>query len=139
MSMIPHSDQKLSKPRAAKQAMAQECDVNNIVARASRLGVIPQARANPPQYVDLTGVKNLSLHEALNITAAAKSAFALLPAKVRAACKNDLRDFVDLVSNPKRREEAEQLGLLKAKTPPITADKKPDTAPKPDDKKQDSK
>lgn len=135
MSMIPHSDQKLSKPRAAKQSMAQECDVNQIVARSYRLGAIPQSRANPPQYVDLTGVKNLSLHEAHNVITAAKTAFALLPAKVRAACQNDLGVYVDLLSNPKRREEAQNLGLLKAKTPPTTAEKKPVETRKPDDKK----
>lgn len=135
MSMNLQASAKPSKPRAAKQSMASECDVNKIVARSYRLGAIPQARTEPPQFVDLAGIPEF--HDSITRVTRAKQAFDLLPSQVRKACGNTIEGYVKLVTDPKRREEAESLGLIKAKIPPSQkAEKKPDTPPKnPDEKK----
>lgn len=132
MSMIPHSDRQLSKPRAAKQSMARECDVNHIVAQSIRLGAIPQARTTPPQFIDLAGIPDF--HDAINRVTRAKQSFDLLPSKIRAACGHDLRGYVSLMTDKTRREEAIQLGLVKPSTPQKTGDKKAEEPLKPDNK-----
>lgn len=137
MSMSLQPTKTLSKPRAAKQSMARETDINYIVAQSTRLGAIPQARTQPPQFIDLAGVPNF--HESLNLITRAQQAFAILPAKIRSACNNDIRGYVSLVTDKNRREEAISLGLLKAKTPPTKAEKKPETPHTPDVKPKTDK
>lgn len=98
-------------PSMAKQAFAEECDINTIVRRFGLMGELP-VNVRMPTYGDFTGLTNY--HEALNAIAAAHESFDAMPAEVRARFHNDPAEFVAFCNDEKNRPEAEKLGLVDA-------------------------
>lgn len=93
-----------------KQAFKAECDINNILSRFLRTGVMDFANKNQARYGDCTGVE---YQAAMCTVAAAKSMFNDLPAHIRNRFENEPAQFLDFVQDEKNREEAAALGLLK--------------------------
>lgn len=96
------------------QEQAEDADINTIVRRFGLTGQLPENVAIPRDG-DFTTITDY--HGALNIVAAADSAFAEMPANVRARFDNDAGKFMDFCHNPKNREEALELGLLAENLP----------------------
>lgn len=101
-----------------KQAHKAECDINNIMARFQRTGVLDFQHKNEPRYGDVTGIDFQSCQL---VVARANSMFADLPARLRDRFENDPAKFLSFVQNERNRPEAEQLGLLKAQETPAQA------------------
>lgn len=99
-------------PGRTKQAHKDECDINQILARYRKTGVLDFAQRHEPQYGDVTAI---DFQAAMNTVANANSMFANLPAHMRARFHNSAPEFLAFVGDPENREEAEKLGLLKAK------------------------
>lgn len=95
-----------------KQSFKDECDINNIIKRFMKTGVLDFVAKHAPQYGDVTG---LSFTMALDTVAKASDLFNDLPAKLRARFSNDPAQFFDFIQDPENREEAQRLGLLKPK------------------------
>jgi len=94
------------------QSEAASCDVNRIVETFKKTGVLPQVGGRAaPQYGDFSEVP--SYQEALGIIERAEEAFSALPARVRQRFGNDPAAVVAFVADPRNREEAARLGLLK--------------------------
>lgn len=114
-----------------KQADALETDVNKIVARYRNTGHIPND-GRQPQYGDFSNVG--SYLDAMNRVREAQAQFDDLPAHVRAHVDNDPAKFLDMVYDPERRTEWEELGLVEEQTPPDTPpETKPPEPPEPPD------
>lgn len=96
-------------PSRTKQGDRDAVDINAIVAKYHKTGVLPGMR-DIPEYGDDTA--STTLHESLNIVRDAEAAFATLPSVVRDACGNDPGQLLDLVADPARRDEAIELGLI---------------------------
>lgn len=96
-----------------KQSFKDECDINKIMSRFEKTGVLDFATRYEPRYADVTGV---SFSAAMDVVAQANSMFHAMPARVRDRFQNDPGKFFDFVQNPNNREEAEALGLLKDKS-----------------------
>lgn len=94
-----------------KQAMKDECDVNKILARFQRTGVLDFVETRQAQYGDVTGIE---FRESMQKVAEATEMFDALPAKVRKHFDHDPAAFLDFVSDPANEEEAIKLGLLEA-------------------------
>lgn len=92
-----------------KQAHKDECDVNLIVRRFEKTGVLAHAAAQQAQYGDFSPV---DYREALDTVIAAERAFADLPAKVRQRFNNDPGEFLAAAENPDMRDEFIKLGLI---------------------------
>lgn len=103
-----------------KQAHKDECDINNILAKYKKTGVLTFAQQHEPQYADTTGA---DFQHAAFVVTRARSMFNAMPAHLRARFKNDPGEFLAFVSDERNRAEAEQLGLVKVKP------KAEDTAP----------
>lgn len=92
-----------------QQEFLEECDVNNIMARYIKTGTVPM-------YLDrgmLDGdMHEMSYHEMMNVIADANSAFATLPAKVRAEFDNDPAKFVDFALDEKNMDRLREWGML---------------------------
>lgn len=101
-----------TQPTRTKQSHKDECDINNILARYKKTGVINFTNRHEPQYADVTGA---DYQEAQFIVARAKGLFAAMPAHLRARFDNEPGKFLAFVQDEKNREEAESLGLLKPK------------------------
>lgn len=95
----------------AQQHMKDECDINTILKNFGVTGELPMT-SKVPTYGDFTGVNDY--HSAMNVVAQANSAFAELPAELRARFDNDPAKFVEFFNDEKNREEAIALGLVEA-------------------------
>lgn len=98
-------------PSMAQQHFREECDINNIMARYEKTGLIEHAARFGGRYEDVTA--GLDYHEACNMIIRAQEAFATLPARVRAHFDNDPAAFLAAVEDPDRKDELRELGLLR--------------------------
>jgi len=97
------------KPRTMQQ-FKDEADVNVIMARYMRTGVLPEdIDAGARQYLDATGY---DFQEAQNLIAGAASLFEQLPSKIRNRVDNDPAKLLAFLHDPNNRAEAEALGLI---------------------------
>ena len=91
-----------------QQQFKEEADINTIVDRFLRSGVLPTP-VNMPQYVDFEGV--FDYQTAMNIIRAADENFMRLDARIRARFNNSPQEFLEFFANPDNIEEAIRLGL----------------------------
>lgn len=82
------------KEGITKSEFAEEANINNIIDKYQRTGMLPAARSMP-QFGDFSNVPDYQT--ALESVRSAEEAFYALPADVRAECDNDPGVFVDRV------------------------------------------
>jgi len=92
------------------QSPSAECDINAIMARYQKTGVIDHVQRRTPQYGDFSQVKDY--RENYQMILNAQESFMALPAHVRARFENDPALFLDYVQNPENLDGIRQLGLL---------------------------
>lgn len=100
------------KPSRTRQEFAAECDINTIMAKYEAGGAVSHVNKTVPVYMDMTNMPDL--RGALDIMAAATTAFALLPAKVRREFDHDPQKFVDFAQSPDNLEKMREWGLAPA-------------------------
>lgn len=117
MINLPHPyGQRVSSPHVptgddmAKQSMKDDCDINVIISRFNRTGVLPRPNALRAQYADVSQVTDY--HDALEIVRRAEEEFDSLPASVRKVFENDPAIFLDAVHDADKRHLLEQAGLV---------------------------
>ena len=81
-------------------------DINRIVKRYMATGELPQAPVRG-LYGDFTSADDF--HTMLNRINAAEDAFDALPSEIRARYQNDPAQIIDVMSNPERQSEYEDL------------------------------
>lgn len=92
-----------------KQEFKKQCDINTIMLKHQKTGVINHFNRYEGDYKDLSAP--VSFHEAMNIVIRAEDAFNSLPSTVRKKFSNDPQEFLDFVSDPSNIEEMRELGL----------------------------
>lgn len=121
-------------PSLTKPEFADETNINKIIAKFMKTGVLTSVKDNPGMYTDLANVGNY--HESLNKIIAAKETFQTLPANIRKRFGNDPGQLVDFMSDPQNLDEAVKLGLARAPkiekkpAPPAQPATPPETPPK---------
>ena len=95
-------------PSLTQQQFKEEADINTIVDRFLRSGVLPTP-ATMPQYVDYEGV--FDFQSAMNVVKQADENFMRLDAKVRARFNNSPQEFLEFFADPANTDEAVRLGL----------------------------
>ncbi len=103
---------KLSK---TKQSFKDETDINTIMARFQRTGMLEFVNKHEPQYGDVTAI---DFQTSMERVATSREMFADLPSKVRDRFNNDPAELLEFLDNPENRDEAVLLGLAK---PPLAA------------------
>lgn len=99
-----------------KQEFAAECDINNIMAKYKRTGVLPDsARAAAARYGDFSGIPDF--YEMSNRVTAAQEVFNALPAHVRESFGNDPGAFIRASETPAGMELLVELGLASRREP----------------------
>lgn len=91
-----------------RQEFADECDVNTIMKKYGRTGMLPQ-NAVQMRYGEFAEVPDFMT--AMNTVARANEAFAALPAAVRRRFGNDPAEFCDFVSDPENIDQVRKMGL----------------------------
>lgn len=105
-----------------EQCHTQECDVNRIVNRYHKTGVLGQQANKVLQYGFAPA---LDFRDALDLVRAAEAQFAAVPSDIRKRFDNNPATFLAFVENPANAEELVKMGL--AKVP----EKAPEPAPTP--------
>lgn len=95
-------------PSLTQQSFASEADINTIVDRFMKSGVLPTPSVMP-QYIDFEGV--FDYHSAMNVVRQADEAFMRLDARTRARFNNSPQLFLEFFADPANSEEAIRLGL----------------------------
>lgn len=111
-----------------KQSFKDECDINSIMAKYQKTGVLDFTRKNEPRYGDCVGHE---FNSAMLVVAQGKTMFHELPSSIRAFFENDPARFLDFVDDPDNYSKMAAMGLL-IPAEPRKADPK-GTAPKTDE------
>lgn len=93
-----------------KQSFADDCDINNIMRKYERTGVLDHVGMTVPQYGEYMG--SMSYQESLNAILYAQDQFSELPAELRARFGNDPAQLLAFVEDPANLEEGVKLGLF---------------------------
>lgn len=128
----PHEPVKkvFNLPSRAKQSFKAECDMETILAKYRKGGMIEHFREDGGSYVDLG--ESIDYHQAQNIIINAQAAFLALPAAVRQKFDNDPAAFLTWMHDPENVDEMVTLGLVEAPAPdPVDPEPEPvlDTPP----------
>ena len=102
-------------PGRVKQAFKDECDINAIMARYNRTGILPQSRIGA-LYGDVSALT--SYQDGLDLVARIDDAFAALPSAVRARFGNSPENLLDFLGDKRNLDEAVRLGLVTLKDVP---------------------
>lgn len=111
------------KTSRTKQAHKNECDINNIMAKYLKTGILEHAENYSGQYGFAT---QTDFKESLQLIAEAQNMFDALPAKARKKFNNDPGEFLEFVQNPANESELYDLGLS---TVPIIEEAQPAETP----------
>ncbi len=100
---------RVGSQSATKQSFKKECDINHIMAKYQKTGLVDHFNENKPQYGFVTAV---DFRGSLELVRAAQDQFAGLPSSVRRRFDESPAEFLAFCEDPANREEAAVLGLL---------------------------
>ena len=98
-----------------EQSHKAMCDVNNIVAKYDKTGIITHVQKIEARFGDVTG---LEFRRAQDIYVNAQAMFDNLPANIKKRFNQNAGELLAFMENEENREEAIELGLIKRETPP---------------------
>lgn len=109
-SPIPEADTKVEGQSMTEQSHAKHCDINNIIKKFTRTGVIEHVDQREPQYTDVSSCPDY--HGALAIVRETEEMFSSMPAVLRDKFQNDAGVYLEWINDPANHEEAIALRLL---------------------------
>ncbi len=120
-NLPPRFRQDFSKGGRTKQAFKEETDINWIMRKYDKTGLIDHLAKHGGEY---GFASSITLHEAMNVVVKAEQMFADLPASARSRFKGEPGKFLDFVQNPENQAEMLELGLMKPGfvMPPVPAE-----------------
>lgn len=116
----------LCGPSKTKQSMKAECDINNIMAKYQKSGLVTHVNERQGTYDDFISAPDY--HTAMNQICAANESFESLPSGIRNRFHNDPALFLEFVQDPAHQDELVRMGLAdpkpeKTPTEPVQAPK----------------
>lgn len=97
-----------------KQSFKAECDINTILEKYQRTGILEHARRHGGDYGFAPAV---DFKQAMDIVAQGRTMFEELPSSLRRRF-GDPESYLAFVQDPDNREEMRELGMLRADLPP---------------------
>ena len=108
-----------TKDTRTEQSHKQECDINYILAKHLKTGVINHQNAYGGQYGDTSAI---DYHSAMNTIVNADQMFNDLPSGTRTRFQNDPAKFLDFVGDENNLEEMYTMGLATRPATPSNAE-----------------
>jgi len=100
-----------TEPSMAQQHFKDECDINQIMARYQRTGILTEnPGSSRPLFGDFSNVSDFQ--SAQNAILDVHESFMTLPSSIRARFDNDPGLLLDFLSDEVNRNEAISLGLV---------------------------
>jgi len=115
-------------PSLTKQSFVESCDINTIMAKYQRTGMVDHVAIHGPRYGDFNGIE---FHQAQNIVAQGQTMFNELPSSIREKFEHDPSKFLDYVNGIDENtshQELYEMGLTQVKPPKNTPEKGEDLA-----------
>lgn len=110
---------KFTAPGRTKQEMREECDINRIVQRVKKGGVVGNMNRMTPMYRDCTKVPDFQ--SAMDTVVGCNRLFDALPATVRDRFGNSVVRFLDFVADPANVEEVKKFKVFRFPEEPVKA------------------
>jgi len=92
-----------------QQSFKDECNINVLMKRYEKTGILPQGRDVPMQYADVSA---LDFQSSMDRVALVRGVFSQLDARTRLRFENDPEQMLAFVADPANVKEAVKLGLL---------------------------
>jgi len=102
-------------PGLTKQSMAKDTDINLIMAKYQRTGLVSFVNENQGEYME---APEMDFHQAIDYIAKSKELFEEMPSNLRKRFNNDPGEFLDFVHDANNADEMVKLGLAK-RTPEV--------------------
>lgn len=130
------------EPTMTQQQFADDCDINNIMAKYEKTGQVTHLSNKQGVYGDFSDITDYQ--DMLHRVAAAQESFQTLPAKTRQRFQNDPGELISFLQDRKNYDEAISLGLIVPNTIPeqisdMNATQTQNTRDKNSEKKQSKK
>lgn len=103
---------KCNDKSRTKQSHKDECDINKILKKADKTGLITHVASSTARYGDFTAVNEYQ--ESLNTVIQAQDMFDALPSDIRKRFANDPGAFFEFATNPANKDDLVKLGLAKS-------------------------
>jgi len=131
-SNMPRVQFSTTGPSLTRQASKNECDINRIMARFEKTGMIEHRNTFEGTYGDYINTPQ-DYQEAINQVMAANEMFSSLPASVRKRFGNDPAEYVEFIGDPDNASEMVRLGIASRREDPIqdVIDRQPPKAKEP--------
>lgn len=97
-----------------EQSHKEECDVNNIIQKYDRTGIITHVSKIEARYGDCTGA---DFRAAQDLYLNAQKMFDDLPAHIKKRFNQNAGELLEFMDDEKNRDEAIELGLIHESTP----------------------
>lgn len=110
-----------------KQSFANECEINNIMRKYEKTGILTHAKEHKGDYGNYIDVQDYKTN--LEKILSAGEMFSELPSGLRKQFDNSPVQFLQFVQDPKNTEKMAELGLIKK--PLATAPKSTTTTTEP--------
>lgn len=101
-----------NEPSMTQQHFASSCDINNLMSVYRDVSLIPSVNSAKAMYGDFTEIPDYQ--KAQQVMIDARKVWESLPDKWRQRFETPF-DFLRFVEDPRNREEADRLGMLKLK------------------------
>lgn len=128
----PRLSKDFPNPSRTLQSMAKECDINVIMSKYWKNGLVTHVNAAKAQFADLPS--DLDFKASMDLVLEATNSFQALPGQLRAKFDNDPAKFLAFVDDPSNIDELVTLGLAEKRpvVAPATLDPDPSPTPTPD-------
>lgn len=104
---------KVGESSQVQQNLLAETDINAIMAKYQKTGLITHVNKYAGEYGDFSGIPDFKT--GLERVHAAEDMFMSLPAKIRDRFHNDPGEFIAFATNPSNLEEMQKIGLAPEK------------------------
>jgi phage internal scaffolding protein len=94
-----------------EQHHKDKCDINKIIKKYDKTGVITHVTKFEAKFGDMTGMDFKTMQDKV---AKAKSMFEAMPSEIRNRFDNNPADLLSFMENPDNRDKAIELGLIRA-------------------------
>lgn len=125
--------QHVGEVSMTQQNMAAETDINNIMAKYQKTGILTHVSKYAGQYGDFSGVPDYKT--GLELVMAAEEMFMSLPSLIRERFGNDPARFIDFATDSDNQDELIKMGLApqpaEAPKAQLVQVVEPDEAPSP--------
>lgn len=120
--------QKFSGKSRTEQHHKKECDINQIVKKYDKTGLLNHVNSMDGIPDDMLTISGLDYKQAMDLMLSADKSFAALPSDIRNRFQNDPGKLIQFVQDESNYDEALGMGLVKQRPPEPTSE-----PPKPPD------